>query len=166
MDFLRESGESATPAHVRGLPLPTLLLDLLVSGRWLHPGDEGLREVMPWFQEPLDFLTDVRQMSRESQSLDRLADDEASSRLFRAIRGSDVAGPVELPWLDVELAVLIAVNRIPGDDVAIALDYRGNEPNPRVVASDFWTDPRQCAWRTVTPTFTEFASELNLQRGI
>ena len=117
---------------------------------------------MPWFGDPLDFLTDVHQMSRESRSLDLFTDDEASSRLFRAIRGSVVAGPVELPWLDVELAVLIAINRIPGDDVAIALDYRSDETNPRVVASDFWTDPKQSAWRIVTPTFSGFASTLNL----
>jgi hypothetical protein len=137
-------------------------MELLASGRWLHPGDEELREVMPWFEDPLDFLTGVHQMSRESQSLDQLTGDEASSRLFRAIRGSVAAGPVELPWLDVELAVLIAVNRIPGDDVAIALDYRSNETNPRVVACDFWTDPKQCAWRVVTPNFSGFASALNL----
>ncbi|WP_460336200.1 hypothetical protein [Actinoallomurus acanthiterrae] len=137
-------------------------MDLLANGRWLHPGDERLREVMPWFEDPLDFLTDVHQMSRESRSLDLLTDDETSSRLFRTVRGSASAGPVELPWLDVELAVLIAVNRIPGDDVAIVLDYRSNETNPGVVASDFWTDPKQCTWRIVTPTFSGFASALNL----
>jgi hypothetical protein len=107
VDPLRESQEPATPTHVRGLPLPTLLMEFLVSGRWLHPGDAGLREVMPWFEDPLDFLTDVHQMSRESRSLDLFADDEALSGLFRAIRGSVSTGPVELPWLDVDLAVLI-----------------------------------------------------------
>ena len=137
-------------------------MELLARGRWLHPGDERLREVMPWFEDPLVFLPDVHQMSRESQSLEQLTDDEGMPRIFRAIRGSIAAGPVELPWLDVELAVLIAVNQIPGDDVAIALDYRSDETNPRVVASDFWTDPKQCAWRIVTPTFSEFASALNL----
>ncbi|MDN3353031.1 hypothetical protein [Actinomadura sp. DC4] len=124
----------------------------------MHPGDERLHEVSPWFPEPLDFLPDVRQMRRESRSLDLFADDRALSRLFRTARGS--AGPVELPWLDAERAVLIAVNRVPGDDVAIALDYRGEEP--RVVGSDFWTDPTRCAWRTVAPTFPEFASALKL----
>jgi hypothetical protein len=137
-------------------------MELLASGRWLHPSDERLRELMPWFEDPLVFLPDTHQMSRESQSLDQLTDDEASSRLFRVIRGSVTASPVELPWLDIELAVLIAVNQIPGDDVAIALDYRSNETNPRIVASDFWTNPKQCAWRIVTPTFSGFVSALNL----
>lgn len=48
------------------------------------------------------------------------------------------------------------------DDVAVALDYRTDPADPRVVASDFWTDPHQCAWRLVTPTFTEFAARLHL----
>jgi hypothetical protein len=71
---------------------------------------------------------------------------------------------VELPWLDPELAVLIAVNRDPGDDIAVALDYRSDAVEPRVVASDFWTDPRHCSWRLVTPTFTGFAAALGLGR--
>jgi hypothetical protein len=73
-----------------------------------------------------------------------------------------VAGAVELPWLDVELAFLVAVNRMPGDDVAIALDYRGDPSDPRVVASDFWTEPRQCAWRIVAPALSVFADALGL----
>jgi hypothetical protein len=43
--------------------------------------------------------------------------------LSHVVRGS-VTGPSDLPWLDIEQAFNIAVNRRPGDDVAIALDYR------------------------------------------
>jgi hypothetical protein len=82
--------------------------------------------------------------------------------LFREVRGSVLREPVELPWLDVEWAFFIAVNRMPGDDVAVALDYRGDPADPRVVGSDFWSDPRQCAWRVVAPTFSSFASALGL----
>ncbi|GLV85384.1 hypothetical protein Slala03_50730 [Streptomyces lavendulae subsp. lavendulae] len=82
--------------------------------------------------------------------------------LFREIRGSSQQGAVELPWLDVEQAVLVAVNRRAGDDVALALEYRTNPSDPRVVGSDFWTDPRRCEWRLVTPTFSAFAQALGL----
>ena len=41
-----------------------------------------------------------------------------------------------------DLAVLIAVNRRPGDDVAIALDYRSSAEDPAVVASDACTHPK------------------------
>jgi hypothetical protein len=73
-----------------------------------------------------------------------------------------MVGPVDLPWLDVERAFVVAVNRVPGDDVAIALDYRGYSSDPRVVASDFWTDPHQGAWRIVAPTLGTFAEALGL----
>ncbi|GAA3386339.1 hypothetical protein GCM10017750_68760 [Streptomyces racemochromogenes] len=49
-----------------------------------------------------------------------------------------------------------------GDDVALALDYRTNRSDPRVVGSDFWTNRRQCEWRLVTPTFSAFTHALGL----
>ncbi|MFJ8011155.1 hypothetical protein [Streptomyces sp. NPDC096339] len=94
--------------------------------------------------------------------MDRFADDARSSALFRGVRGNSQQAAVELPWLDVEQAVLVAVNRHAGDDVALALDYRTNPADPRVVGSDFWTNPRQCEWRLVTPTFSAFAHALDL----
>jgi hypothetical protein len=51
---------------------------------------------------------------------------------------------------------------MPGDDVAIVLDYRSDPSDPRVVASDFWTQPEQCAWRIVGPTLCAFAGALGL----
>jgi len=147
---------------VRGLAVPPTLTDLLERGRWKHPGDTVLRKVIPWFGAPLIFLSTVDQMRRESRSIDRFADDDRSSTLFRAKRASASDGPVELPWLDTERAFLIAVNRIPGDDVAVALDYRTDAAGPRVLASDFWSNPGQCAWRIVAPTFVSFADALGL----
>jgi hypothetical protein len=71
------------------------------------------------------------------------------------VRGS-VSGPDDLPWLDVEQAFNIAVNRRLGDDVAIALDHRTDPSDPRVVGSDAWTSQHQTgqaqyAWREVAP---------------
>lgn len=156
--------EGRAPA-VRGLALPGLLVELMARGRWRHPGDAALRVIVPWLEEPLDFLTGVTEIRSESRSLDLLTDDAATARMFRQVRGSALGEPVELPWLDVELAVLIAVNRVPGADLAIALDYRTRAEDPRLVASDFWTDPRRCAWRTVTPSFSEFAAVLGHLRS-
>jgi hypothetical protein len=148
---------------VNGLELPAQLLELLSTGRWEHPGDQVLRDLMPWFESPLDFLTSIDWMRRESRSLTQFADDPSLAQLFRETRGSNAIGPVNLPWIDVEQAVLIAVNRLPGDDVAMALDYRTDPANPRVVASDFWTNPRQCSWRVVTPTFSQLVQKLGLR---
>ncbi|WP_244872186.1 hypothetical protein [Catellatospora sp. TT07R-123] len=132
------------------------------DGRWRNPGDDVMRELMPWFEDPLDFLTGIDWMRRENAGLLRLTADPRSAYLFRQARGSTAVGPVKLPWLDVEQAVLIAVNRRPGDDVAMALDYRTGSDDPRVVASDFWTDPRQCSWRIVVPAFSRLLDVLNL----
>jgi hypothetical protein len=155
-------GDTVPTTHVRGLPLPSLLIELLVARRWNHPGDEVLRRIMPWFRFPLDFLHSTQAMARESRSLDSFADDEPSRNLFRIHRAGTLTHPSGLPWLDAENAIVIAVNRILGDDVAIALDYRTDRHDPRVVASDFWTDPHRCAWRTVTATFSELAAALGL----
>jgi hypothetical protein len=158
------------PAHpgrpavrVRGLLLPALMIELMASGRWQHPGDQVLGVVLPWFADPLHFLASAGEMERESQSLDLFADDERSSQIFRVARGN-VAGPVGLPWLDSERALVIAVNRRAGADVAVALDYRGATDRPAVVASDVWTYPKGgYVWRPVAPSFEAFAIKLGLE---
>jgi len=161
-------GQEGPGLTVRGLALPRLLVSLLDSGRWRHPGDDVLRAVVPWFEDPLDFLRDPGEMSRESGFLyeDGSADDPRDSALFHVVRGSS-AGPGDLPWLDVEQAFNIAVNRRLGDDVAIALDYRTDPSDPRVVGSDVWTSQHQTGrveyvWRQVAPTFSAFAEALGL----
>jgi hypothetical protein len=121
MQTATEPGESSP--HVRGLELPALLADLLATGRWQHPGDDVLRRALPWFESPLVFLRSTGAMERESASLDADADDDRAARYFQVTRGT--GHRLGLPWLDARLAFCIAVNRTSGDDVAIALDYRG-----------------------------------------
>ncbi|ASW53797.1 hypothetical protein CIK06_05735 [Plantactinospora sp. KBS50] len=117
---------------------------------------------MPWFKGPLHFLTSVEAVVRESRSLDLLTADDASAQLFRLARGTAWTEPVDLSWLDIDKAFLVAVNERPGDDVAIALDYRTDPTDPRVVASDFWTDPRLCSWREVAPTLSALVVTFDL----
>ncbi|MFY1635526.1 hypothetical protein ACN27F_20005 [Solwaraspora sp. WMMB335] len=109
------------PVQIRGLDVPALLLSLLREGRWQHPGETVLARTMPWFEDPLHFLASVGAMARESSSLFSLTEDNASVQLFRQARGSEQSEPVDLPWLDIDKAFLVAVNARPGDDVAIAL---------------------------------------------
>ncbi|GAA2615791.1 hypothetical protein [Paractinoplanes durhamensis] len=150
------------PIRVRGLAIPSLLLSLLAEGRWKHPGDAALARVMPWFEDPLHFLTSAPAMVRESSSLDYFTEDDATAQLFRQARGSEQAEAVDLPWLDVERAFFVAVNENAGDDVAIAFDYRTDPADPRVVASDFWTAPGRCSWREVAPTFSALVVAFDL----
>ncbi|XMN05084.1 hypothetical protein ACK8N7_03070 [Streptomyces griseobrunneus] len=111
------------PSIVRGLALPAPLTSLIDRDLWRHPGDAVLAKVIPWFKDPLAFVWNPEQMAYASQSMDMFADDPHSA-FFRQARGSSSTAPLELPWLDVEQAVLIATTRNPGDDGALALDYR------------------------------------------
>ncbi|WP_326664684.1 hypothetical protein [Streptomyces sp. NBC_00385] len=149
------------PYTVRGLALPALLTSLVDRDLWRDPGDAVLAKAIPWFKDPLRLVSNPEQMAYASQSMDMFADDPHSA-FFRQARGSRSVAPLELPWLDVEQAVLIAITRRPGDDGALALDYRSDPSDPRVVGSDFWADPLLCQWRVVAPTFSGFVSSLGL----
>lgn len=148
--------------RVRGLVVTDLLLVLLREGRWNHPGETAIARVMLWFRDPLEFLGSTLQMERESQSLDRLVEDDEMAVLFRFAREPVGTGPIKLPRLDVDRAFFIAIARYTGDDTAVALDYRTSSTDPRVVASDVWDSSAPYAWRTVAETFSEFVAELRL----
>jgi hypothetical protein len=148
---------------VNGLTMPPLLIALIQSGRWRHPGDDKLLQVIPFLQGPVDFL-DIASMRSESSG--HLANHPDSSRLFREVRGNDPKSghPLGLPWRDVEKSFFIAVNRVHGDDLGIALDYRTDPSDPCVIASEWlWGEStRGVFWREVRPTFSEFVRALGL----
>ncbi|WP_405013013.1 hypothetical protein [Kitasatospora sp. NBC_01539] len=159
------SDDTTEPGRtVRGLTLPPLLLGLIADGRWRHPGDAAVTAALPWFEDPLDLLTEIPEIRRHSHALDDLADLDLGP-LYRQARGSTATGPVELPWLDIDRAVLVGLSRTAGDDTALALDYRTDPADPRVVASDVWTDPRAYVWRVAAPTLSSFAAALGLTPG-
>jgi hypothetical protein len=108
---------------------------------------------MPYMTDPLVFPASLDIM--EGQSRIAIADDGEPLRIHR---GSTWPDESDLPWLDIERAFVVAFNQIPGDDVAVALDYRADPISPRVVASE-WTNDR-CSWRLVTADLDEFVREL------
>jgi len=59
---------------VRGLPVPTLLVDLLATHRWKHSGNDIIRRAVPCISDPLDFLSSTERMDFESGSLNLEAD--------------------------------------------------------------------------------------------
>lgn len=139
--------------------VPRLLTELIKTGRWKQPADEVIKNVIPFLQEPMDFLLDVEAMQRESMSL--LADSPEMSELFHEYRGSK--GPErELPWLDIDKALFIAVNRVGGSDIGVALDYRTNREDPRVVASDWGSGDNTHHWREVESRFSDFVKKLGI----
>jgi hypothetical protein len=144
---------------IRGrLPLPPLLKQLLAAGRWKHPGEDALRRIVPFIQDPLCFLTSHRSMLFESGPL--MGPNETENALFCEYRGSAMPAR-DLPWIDVEQTLFVIVNERPGDDVGIALDFRTGKANPRVVAGDWHSkDDGGLIYREVAPTFPDFAWSL------
>ena len=139
--------------------VPPLLIELINTGRWKQPPDETIKSVIPFLQEPMDFLLDIDTMQRESTGF--LADSPEMAELFHEYRGSKVPER-ELPWLDVDKALFIAVNRIAGADLGIALDYRTGLEDPRVVASDWQSGGNTHYWREVENKFSDFVRKLGL----
>jgi hypothetical protein len=140
---------------VNGLQLPSLLVSLMEAGRWVHPGDSVIGAAIPFLHGPVDFL-DLNVFRGKSfpMFVDRRLGDT-----FREARGHRLGKRVELPWLDAARAVYIAVSRHDGDDLTVALDYRSDPEDPRVVATE-WVGG--CEWRVVSNSFTEFAWSLGL----
>jgi hypothetical protein len=145
---------------VNGLNLPSLLIDLLQRGKWVHPGHKVLMEIIPFLHDRVIFLKSIEAMRFETRGM--LPDDEIWGPPFHQLRGSKQTNPVELPWLDIDRAIFIAVNLEIGADVAIALDYRTDFNDPRVVASE-WPSTEHL-WREVTPTFSQFVEQIGLNR--
>jgi hypothetical protein len=139
--------------------VPPLLIELINTGRWKQPPDETIKKVIPFLQDPMVFLPTIDAMRQESTSL--LADSPEMSELFHEYRGSKVPER-ELPWLDVDKALFIAVNRIGGADIGIALDYRTSREDPRVVASDWESGDNTHHWREVENKFSDFVKNLGI----
>ena len=144
--------------RINQLPVPALLLKLMEQGQWQHPGDAVLREVIPFFREPVDFLLDLEEMTSESG--DQLEDTEED--FFHERRSSKDARAHALPWRDLDRSFLIAVNREPGDDLALALDFRSSVDDPQVIANNWHTGIRGCVWQLVSPTFSDFVRRCGL----
>jgi hypothetical protein len=144
---------------MKQLIFPPLLVELMNTGRWKQPSDEKIKLVIPFLQEPVDFLFDVDKIRRESSGV--LADMPDMSEFFHEYRGSKTSEK-DLPWLDVDRALFIAVNRVAGADIAIALDYRTDVNDPRVVASDWWSVDKTHFWREAESRFSDFVKRLGI----
>ncbi len=134
---------------VNRLPVPGLLGELIGRGEWVHPGDDVLRRAFPLLTDPLDFLPSV-----DGVPIVAFQGWPPASQAWACLRMYVEGEERPLPWLDARSAVFVALNRIPGDDVAIALDFRRRVDRPRVVASR-WLDA-EAAWFVLAEDFERF----------
>lgn len=145
----------------RELPLPESLTHLINSGLWRHPGHDVLRRVVPFILDPLCVLKNLDHMLFESGPL--MGHDKLEDEVFSEYRGSSIEMR-ELPWIDVEKTIFIMCNERIGDDVGIALDYRHDRANPRVVGGDWHSGVNGIRYRQIAESFTDFATMLELEQ--
>ncbi len=146
---------------------PPLLLALVAEGRWRQPSDDAWRRAVPWLLDPDDALGLVP------------ATDFAGSEVYTGF-GEEVVDPVLLStcspecgpehvddprMVDASRAIIIAMNRVLGSDLAVVLDLRRDADDPRVVAS-FWVEDGGSGvphtWREAAPRLSEFVVVLGL----
>lgn len=128
----------------------------MLSGAWWHPGDDALRRVDPRLVDPVDFLDPMRRTSLAEEIHEWPSDLWETFKFFR-----DGQPLRDLPWINADRSILIAVNRIPGDDVAIALNYVSAPVGPRVVASHYRDDMHH-EWFEVSRSFEDFAHAIEV----
>jgi hypothetical protein len=159
---------------ISGLPVPTLLAAAMASGQWptgrVPPA--RLRSDSPFldgmhfeFAQSVPELFDNKIAS--TRQLLGLADSSQAAAEMRLGRSNACSRPLDLPWLDVEKVIVIGGGADYGDDLWVALDYRTDAGDPRVVANEYVrvddTRRPECFWREIAPTFSEFCARLGLK---
>jgi hypothetical protein len=159
---------------VNGLPLPDLLVRLIHRHAWRLPSDDVVRKLIPFLLGPIYVYETIEVIARysfywppddeldeEERELSRIEQEEVESS-FRMVHGSRAGRSLDLPWLDLDYAVFLGV----GDEEFLALDYRTDVRDPRVVATDWSVRKSEGAhWREVAPTFTQFVKALGLDES-
>lgn len=141
------------------LEVPARILELIAAGAWVDPGRARWTQVAPWLAGPddeLELLETVAEMKFETSGLHTLTGDDWRT----ATQDERPEKRGDLDWLDADRALLIAVNKVPGADIAVALDLRARPEDPRVVASEWVEHDHQ--WREVAPDLSGFLDRLGL----
>jgi len=141
------------------------MLQLMETGEWVHPGDVVLQTIIPELYapifDPVDFLATIEAIERNSKIP---LGGEFMMETYKEGLGSKSNVP-DLPWVDAEKRLLIAVCGVPGADVGIALDYRTSKNDPRVVSLIYGGDNDGFNWTYVAASFTEFARRCGMYAG-
>ena len=125
---------------IGGLPLPLELIEVMEAGRWVVPDEQVLREVFDDDPDDPRFY-DLPSMLRQNE-------------LFRALPPEvhlDLVGPDS----DVDPARCVLIGDL-GADMSIALEYRSDHGDPRVIYQGLDD------WREVAPSFGVLAERLGL----
>lgn len=147
---------------IRNLELPKFYVIKFENGKLIETDKANLNQMIPWLPGEIELIDSFDWLITENTTA--LADSQFGSRLHRVYRGSRSDEKLDLPWLDVELSVVIAVNKQHGADLGVALDYRTSMKDPRVVATVWENLPEpHVEWRVVADKASEFFSAMELE---
>lgn len=142
---------------VNGLKIPTRLVELIEAGRFKCPADvtvlaeiTGAGDAEGFGFASLEGLTRGTAAEIELQK-------QPYGHLYGLTASSDPNAPRDLDLLDVDRSVPIAGNY---DEEQIALDYRENLDEPKVVCNTPMPNSKPARWRVIALTFDEFADRL------
>jgi hypothetical protein len=110
----------------------------------------------------------VRSEIADLETLVLFARTPSTAVVHRVYAGNNIQGPFDLPWLDVERALVIGGGADYGDDTWISLDYRRDRADPRVVISQFnhygpegaRTAPSHITWLQIAANIRGFLAML------
>lgn len=144
---------------VNGLRLPARLIELLEEGRWTRPSDVSVLAQMTGAERPEDFtFYSLDGMIRETAGNVDLWK-EGYGQIY-GLTSSSTPNQLSNPeFLDVDRAVLIAGN---WNEEIIALDYRENLDEPKVVCGTWPGGRAPGQWKVIATTFNEFGERLGL----
>jgi hypothetical protein len=154
--------------------IPQALIEAENLARWpsgLRLSGSVLSSVAP-FMSTIDFeLLSIDQILGKKSSqiadletLTLFAKKPSSALHHRVYIGNNAQGPSDLPWLDVDKALVIGGGADYGDDTWLALDYRLNLLDPRIVVSQYrhyGPEPARAApshinWLAIAPNIQGF----------
>ena len=141
---------------IKDVYLPALLIDLIKQGIWQTYTTQKIRKVAPFLIEPMEFLQSIEEIKNVSENPILLQENIFGIQSSRLLESN-----IEFPLLDYDKSIYIAINKYPGDDIGIALDFRKNSTEPCVVASDFNGHHPHCEWRVISQNLADFIQNIS-----
>ena len=138
-------------------PVPLLLEQLIARQRWHHPGHEVIAKAIPFLSTTVNFIDSIDEM-RLATSYYEFIECADGGRSFdsRMVRLN-----ADLPWLDTSKILVLAESHSSEPHAVIALDFRSDVKNPRVVASE-QSYEKQASWQEIAPTFEAFVRKVGI----
>ena len=130
---------------VKDLRIPEELQAVLNTSELQDLVVNELSSKFSFLEFPMEFLQSLEEIRLLSSDQTFLIEEYWNVRSSQNLNKE-----IDLPYLDFDNSLMIAINKYPGEDLAIALDYRSNPDVPCVVGSNFNKEDGGCEWKTLS----------------